>query len=56
MKDYDFRINGKKRLDSILISHYKMKSSDPDHILKKLLYIIEHSRYLETAQKKINKL
>mgnify|MGYP001303134049 FL=1 len=53
MKDYDFRINGKKRFDSILISHHKMKE---DKTLKNLLYIIEHSRYLETAQKKINKL
>ena len=61
MKDYDFRINGKKRLDSILISHHTMKDRGEDtawrsRILTKLLYIIAHSRYLETAQKKINKL
>lgn len=53
MKNYDFRINGRKRFDSILIAtHNYKKSSD----LRKLLEIIEHSRFLETAQKKINKL
>ena len=53
MKNYDFRINGKKRFDSILYSTFLMKNSDN---LKNLLNIIEHSRYLETAQKKIDKL
>ena len=53
MKNYDFRINGRKRFDSILIAtHNYKKSSD----LRKLLEIIEHSRFLETAQEKINKL
>ena len=53
MKKYDFRINGRKRFDSILISLSIMKN---DKILKDLLNIIDHSRYLETAQKKIQKL
>lgn len=53
MKKYDFRVNGKKRFDSILISNYKMKKNK---ILSDLLHIIEHSRYLGTAQNKINKL
>ena len=53
MKNYDFRINGRKRMDSILIGNYNYKKSKD---LKKLLEIIEHSRFLETAQKKINKL
>ena len=53
MKNYDFRINGKKRFDAILHSTYLMKTNN---ILKDILYIIEHSRYLETAQKKIEKL
>ena len=53
MKNYDFRINGRKRFDAILYSTYLMKKEDS---LKDLLHIIEHSRYLETAQKKIEKL
>jgi hypothetical protein len=53
MKNYDFRIHGKKRMDSVLQSVYHMKNND---ILKHLLHIIEHSRYLETAQEKMNKL
>ena len=53
MKKYDFRVNGKKRFDSILISLSIMKSGKT---IKDLLDIIEHSRYLETAQKKIDKL
>ena len=53
MKKYDFRVNGKKRFDSILISLSIMKSGK---IIKDLLDVIEHSRYLETAQKKIDKL
>ena len=51
----------KKHKTTILISHHTMKDRGEDtawrsRILTKLLYIIEHSRYLETAQKKINKL
>ena len=53
MKNYDFRINGRKRMDSILIGNYNYKTSDE---LPKLLEIIEKSRYLETAQKKLSKL
>ena len=54
MKKYDFRINGRKRFDMILYSTYHIKKNNK--ILKDILYIIEHSRFLETAQKKINKL
>ena len=53
MKEYDFRIHGKKRMDLILIGIHKLKK---DQKLQELLTIIEHSRYLETAQKKIMKL
>ena len=53
MKDYDFRINGKKRMDSIILGVNSLKKSDHFH---KLLDIIERSRYLETAKKKIDKL
>ena len=52
-KKYDFRIHGKKRMDLILIGIHKLKK---DQKLQELLTIIEHSRYLETAQKKIMKL
>lgn len=49
-KNYDFRIHGKKRMDSIMIGIHTFKNNQ---LLKDILYIIEHSRYLETAQKKI---
>lgn len=52
-KKYDFRIHGKKRMDQILIGYNKLKKED---YLKNLLLIIEKSRYLETAQKKIANL
>lgn len=52
-KKYDFRIHGKKRMDQILIGYNKLKKED---YLKDLLFIIEKSRYLETAQKKIANL
>ena len=52
-KKYDFRIHGKKRMDLILIGYNKLKKED---YLKNLLLIIENSRYLETAQKKIANL
>lgn len=53
MKLYDFRINGKKRFDSILKGHEQMNKGG---YLKELLEIINHSRYLETAIKKIYNL
>jgi hypothetical protein len=52
-KNYDFRIHGKKRMDSIMIGIHTLKNHK---LLNDLLYIIEHSRYLETAQKKIKLL
>ena len=53
MKEYDFRIHGKKRMDSILISNYMYKH---DKRYKEISEAIEKSRYLETAQNKINKI
>jgi len=52
-KKYDFRIHGKKRMDLILIGHDKFKK---DKNIQELLTIIEGSRFIETAQKKIMKL
>lgn len=52
-KRYDFRIHGKKRMDLLLIGYDKFKK---EKYLQDLLKIIEGSRFLETAQKKINKL
>ena len=53
MKNYDFRIHGKKRMDSILIANsYYMK----DNTYKEIAEAIEKSRYLETAKEKINKI
>jgi hypothetical protein len=53
MKQYDFRINGKKRMNDILISHSIYKN---DKIYQEIAELIETSRYLETAKKKINKI
>ena len=53
MREYDFRVNGKVRMDSIIMGVNDFKKSDN---LKNLLDIIEHSRYLETAKEKIDKL
>ena len=53
MSKYDFRINGKKRMNAILIANYHFDKSND---LKSLLNIINTSRFLDTAQKKINKL
>jgi len=53
MKEYDFRKQGRKRMDSILIGNsYYQKNNQ----YQKIAGLIEKSRYLETAQKKINKL
>ena len=50
-KQYDFGIHGKRRMDSILIANY-----EKNNLTKKLLTIIETSRYLDSAQKKIEKI
>ena len=53
MKEYDFRKQGKQRMDSILIGNaYYQKNPT----FQKIAELIEGSRYLETAQKKISKL
>ena len=52
-RKYDFRIHGKKRMDLLLIGHHKLKKEKD---LQELLTIIEKSKFLETAQKKIMKL
>ena len=54
IRENDFRIHGKKRMDSIILGINQLKKSN--QYLKNLLHIINHSRYLETAQTKINKL
>tara|TARA_B100001094_G_scaffold325480_1_gene379890 strand:- start:10685 stop:12001 length:1317 start_codon:yes stop_codon:yes gene_type:complete len=54
MKENDFRILGKERMDLLLMGVQQIKKKNPLFI--QLLDIIEHSRYLETAQKKINRL
>lgn len=53
MKNYDFRIHGKKRMDSILVAHSRYKENN---IYQKIAEEIESSRYLETAKNKINKI
>lgn len=54
LEEYDFRIHGKKRMDSILIGN-KILNSDKK-LKNELLSIIDRSRFLETAKNKINKL
>ena len=53
MKEYDFRIHGKKRMDAILVGH---NTYQQDVRFKEIANAIEKSRYLETAQSKINKI
>lgn len=53
LKNYDFRNNGRERMDQIILGVNNFKTSD---ILVEVLNIIEHSRYLETAKQKIDKL
>jgi hypothetical protein len=50
-KKYDFKIHGKERMDLLLTGFNILKKDEK--LMKKLVTIIEHSRYLETAQKKI---
>lgn len=54
MDEYDFRIKGKERMDAIIVGMTILKSDTKLH--KDLLNIIERSRFLESAQNKINKL
>ena len=54
LSDYDFRIKGKKRMDSILVGRCILNCDTK--LQKEILNIIERSRFLESAQKKINKL
>lgn len=54
LNNYDFRVKGKERMDAILIGNHILKSDKKLH--DTLLNIIEKSRFLESAQNKINKL
>lgn len=54
LSEYDFRIKGKERMDSILIGRCILNCDMK--LQKELLNIIERSRFLESAQNKINKL
>ena len=53
MKNYDFRIVGKQRMDSVIMGVNDLKKRTN---LQGLLDVIEHSRYLETVKQKIDKL
>ena len=54
LSEYDFRIKGKERMDSILIGRCILNCDMK--LQKDLLNIIERSRFLESAKNKINKL
>ena len=54
IKENDFRIYGRKRIDQLLLSSILLKKNKS--VFGELLDIIERSRYLETAQKKIDEL
>ena len=54
LSEYDFRIKGKERMDSILIGRCILNCDMK--LQKELLNIIERSRFLESAKNKINKL
>ena len=53
-KKYDFRIHGKERMD-LLLTGFNILKKDKK-LMNQLVTIIEHSRYLETAQTKIMNL
>ena len=54
LSEYDFRIKGKERMDSILIGRTILNGDQK--LQKEILNIIERSRFLESAQNKIYKL
>ena len=51
MKKYDFRIHGKKRINSIIISNYNIKQNQS--FFDKLLKIIQKSRKIKSVIEKI---
>ena len=53
IKENDFRIKGKERFDSALICFHENNNNKE---IKKLIEIIEHSRYLDTLKKKIKNM
>tara|TARA_A100001015_G_scaffold44677_1_gene49142 strand:+ start:1258 stop:2565 length:1308 start_codon:yes stop_codon:yes gene_type:complete len=53
IKNNDFRIKGRERLDSIIIGFYE-NTMNPD--IQKMIDIIEHSRYLHTLKNKIKNM
>ena len=53
IKENDFRIKGKARFDSALICFHENNNNKE---IKKLIEIIEHSRYLDTLKKKIKNM
>ena len=53
IKENDFRIKGKERIDSILFSFYE---NNNDKEIKKMIEIIENSRYLDTLKNKIKNM
>ena len=54
LSEYDFRIKGRERMDSILIGRSILNSDKK--LQNEIINIIEHSRFLESAQNKMNKL
>ena len=52
IKHYDFRKNGRKRMNNILMAN-EIYNNNPKY---KIAEVIEKSRYLETAKNKINKI
>ena len=57
MKKYDFRVNGKRITDSIIISNYYMKKGKKEdkELFKVLLELINKSRRKDIILKKFNK-
>ena len=49
IKNNDFRIKGKKRMNALLIGLYDIRKNKD---IQKIIELIDHSRYLEIAKKK----
>lgn len=53
IKNNDFRIKGKKRMNALLIGLYDIRKNKD---IQKMIELIDHSRYLETLKKKIKNI
>ena len=53
IKNNDFRIKGKERFNALLIGFYDIQKNKD---VKKIIDLVDHSRYLDTLKKKIKNI